>query len=73
MTPEHMARARARLGLTLDQMATMLGYHGEHRRQMQYDLETGRRTIREPQRRLTDAYLLGYRPDDWPTKDSPAE
>lgn len=66
MTPQQMARARERLGLTLEAMATMLGYLGEQRRQMQYDLETGRRAIREPQRRLVEAYLSGYRPDDWP-------
>ena len=44
----------------------MLGYQGVQRRQMQYDLETGRREIREPQRRLVEAYLAGYRPGDWP-------
>jgi transcriptional regulator with XRE-family HTH domain len=65
-TPDKMARARERLGLTLEEMAAMLGYLGTQRRQMQYDLETGRREIREPQRRLTEAYLAGYRPKDWP-------
>lgn len=66
MTPAQMARARERLGLTLEQMAAMLGYQGVHKRQMQYDLETGRRDIRNPQRRLVEAYLAGYRPADWP-------
>jgi len=66
MTPNDMARARKRLGLTLEQLATMLGYQGIQRRQMQHDLETGRRVVREPQRRLVEAYLRGYRPDDWP-------
>ena len=66
MTPDQLARARQRLGLTLEQMAMMLGYVGEQRRQMMYDLESGRRTIREPQRRLVEAYLAGYRPKDWP-------
>lgn len=66
MTPKKMAESRDRLGLTLEQMATMLGYSGTQRRQMQYDLETGRREIREPQRRLVEAYLAGYRPKDWP-------
>ena len=70
MTAEQMARARKCLGLTLEGMAEMLGYLGSQRRQMQYDLETGRRAIREPQRRLIDAYLSGYRPDDWPTTDN---
>ena len=68
MTPDQLARARKRLGLTLEQMAALLGYTGGQRRQMMYDLECGRRTIREPQRRLTEAYLAGYRPEDWPTK-----
>lgn len=66
MTPTQLREARLRLGLTLEQMATLLGYKGVQRRQMQYDLETGRRPIREPQRRLVEAYLSGYRPRDWP-------
>lgn len=66
MTPQQLARARERLGLALEAMATMLGYEGRQRRQMQYDLETGRRVIRDPQRRLVEAYLSGYRPPDWP-------
>jgi hypothetical protein len=47
-------------------MAAMLGYEGQQLRSQQYDLEAGRRRIREPQRRLVEAYLSGYRPDDWP-------
>lgn len=66
MTHHELARARKRLGLTLEQLAYMLGYQGSQLRQMGYDLESGRRTIREPQRRLMEAYLTGYRPDDWP-------
>lgn len=65
MTGAELKTARLRLGLTLEQMATMLGYQGAQRRQMQYDLEIGRRPIREPQRRLIEAYLEGYRPKDW--------
>lgn len=65
MTGDELKAARLRFGLTLEQMATMLGYQGAQRRQMQYDLETGRRPIREPQRRLIEAYLDGYRPRDW--------
>lgn len=66
MTPKQLSEARRELGLTLEQMATLLGYNGVQRRQMQYDLEIGKREIREPQRRLVEAYLSGYRPDDWP-------
>jgi len=73
MTPADMKAARLKLGLTLEQMATVLGYTGSQRRQMQYDLETGRREIRDPQRRLVEAYLSGYRPDDWPLSLHPAK
>lgn len=66
MTPQQLARARERLGLTLEQLADMLGYDGEHRRHMVHKLEQGVRPIREPQRRLIEAYLHGYRPADWP-------
>ena len=47
----------------------MLGYEGLQRRQMMHDLETGRRRIREPQRRLMELYLAGARPKDWPHAD----
>lgn len=66
MTPADLKRARLTLGLSLSQTATLLGYQGVHRRQQAEDLETGRRAIREPQRRLMEAYLEGYRPQDWP-------
>ena len=66
MTPDQLSKARRKLGLTLEAMARMLGYEGEQRRQMMYDLETGRRAIRKPQRLLVEAYLTGYRPNDWP-------
>ena len=61
-----MARARKRLGLTLDQMAAMLGYDGANAKSQVHHLETGRRDIRPAQRRLVEAYLSGYRPADWP-------
>lgn len=65
MTPSELKAARLRLGLTLEQMAAMLGYQGGNLRHMQFALETGKRPIREPQRRLVVAYLAGYRPKDW--------
>jgi len=68
MTPDQLAQARKRLGLTLSELGDMLGYQGAHRRGMVHDLETGRRLIREPQRRLIEAYLAGYRPGDWPNE-----
>lgn len=66
MTPDELARARKRLGLNLEQMARLLGYDGEQARSQVHHLETGHRRIRPAQRRLVEAYLAGYRPDDWP-------
>lgn len=63
--PSEVKAARLRLGLTLEQMASMLGYQGGNLRSMQFALETGKRPLREPQRRLLIAYLEGYRPRDW--------
>ena len=68
MTKDQIVEARRKLGLTLEQMATVLGYLGEQRRHMMWDIETGRRPLREPQRRLVQAYLEGYRPGDWPVR-----
>lgn len=67
MTPTELKEARRTLGLTLEQMAAMLGYEGEQRRQLMHRIEIGERTLREPQRRLVEAYLSGYRPSDWPS------
>ena len=67
MTPADLALARKRLGLTLEQMGHMLGYGGSQIRSMVHRLEIGRREIRPAQRRLVEAYLAGYRPQDWPT------
>ena len=66
MTPSETKAARKSLGLTQSQMAAMLGYQGKNNKQMMYDIETGRRPLRGPQRRLMIAYMRGYRPDDWP-------
>ena len=73
-TPDGFRRARERLGLTLERFAEVLGYEGTGRRVMAHRLETsgpdgvGLRELREPQRRLIDAYLSGYRPKDWPSE-----
>ena len=57
-----------RLGLTLEEMARMIGYDGGLGRSQVSHLEAGRRTIRPAQSRLVEAYLDGYRPRDWPDK-----
>ena len=67
MQPDQITEARRSLGLTLSELAEMLGYSGENTRVQMHDLETGRRPLRDCQRRLLLAYLDGYRPHDWPT------
>ncbi len=66
MTPDQIKQARHQLGLTLTQLGEMLGYQGANIRVQMDDLETGRRPLRDCQRRLLVAYLEGYRPRDWP-------
>ncbi len=66
MTPIQLQKARRKLGLTLSELAAVLGYRGSEARSQVHHMETGRRPIREPQRRLIEAYMAGYRPDDWP-------
>jgi len=64
MSGAEIAEARKRLGLSQEKLAYMLGFE---RRHALSSIETGARTIRTPQQRLLDAYLAGYRPEDWPT------
>jgi len=66
MTPTELKEARLTLGLTLEQMATMLGYKGNGRRQQMWNLENGNRKLGDERAALVKAYLFGYRPDDWP-------
>lgn len=66
MTPAQLKKARDDLGLNLDQMARLLGYTGPNARSQIHHMETGRRPIREAQRRLVQAMLDGWRPDDFP-------
>jgi hypothetical protein len=72
-SPEWVKEARETLGLSRVQFARMIGYvsnggtgDGNPLRVIACDLEAGRRRLREPQRRLVEAYLLGYRAPDWP-------
>lgn len=66
MTPTQIRAAREKLGLTQEQMATMLGFAGVQGRQEISQLEVGARAIADARRRLVVAYLSGYRPPDWP-------
>jgi len=69
MTPADLKKARHSFGLSLSQMALMLGYEGTDAQRMARHLEEGTRAIRPAQARLVRAYIDGYRPDDWPGKD----
>jgi transcriptional regulator with XRE-family HTH domain len=64
-TPSPRA-ARFALGLTLDELAILLGYEGAQRRSQMHRIEIGERPLRPAQKRLLQAYLDGYRPHDWP-------
>lgn len=68
MTPTELRAIRLRLGLSGAEFARLLGYEGNDVRNMMSRLERGERAIREPQRRLAEAYRDGYRPKDWPTQ-----
>jgi transcriptional regulator with XRE-family HTH domain len=67
MTGDDVKAARRQLGLTLNQLAALLGYSGEQARSQMHHLETERRPLRPAQEKLLTAYLAGYRPKDWPT------
>lgn len=69
MTPDQLHKARRELGLTLEQMALVLGYDGASAKSQVQHMEKGRRPIMPAQRRLVTAYLSGYRPPDWPMSD----
>lgn len=66
MTSDELKQIRHGLNLSGAEFARLLGYEGQHLRQMMRELESGAKRIREPQRRLAEAYRDGYRPSDWP-------
>ncbi len=68
MTPAQISEARKSLGLTQYDFGRLLGYTGNRNsvQAMVWTIEVGKKRLRDPQRRLIQAYLAGYRPDDWP-------
>ena len=58
MTPAEFKQARHQLRLTLSQAALVRGYDGTHANQQIRKMESGERTIREPQSLLMRAYLI---------------
>lgn len=64
MTPAEFKQARRSLGLNRQSdAASMLGYS---RTASISDIETGKAEPNGAAVRLLQAYLDGYRPDDWP-------
>lgn len=67
MTPAEMKDARKKLGLSVNQMATMIDTDPLSVRRMEGNPDA--KTHRHPAPRmvrLIEAYLSGYRPLDWP-------
>ena len=67
MTPTELREARQKLGLSVNQMATMIDTDPLSVRRMEGNPEA--KTHRRPAPRmvrLIEAYLSGYRPSDWP-------
>lgn len=74
MSPAEIQKARVQLGLSVDDMARMLGHTGQHQRRLESapDAEM-HRPARPTTCRLLRAYLDGYRPADWPEHSRPGQ
>lgn len=66
-SPEQFRQAQHTLGLSDAQLAPMLGISEQHVRRLKTRPDANQhRTVNDTLARLLDAYLAGYRPDDWP-------
>lgn len=67
MTPDEFNEARRQLGLTVTEMADMLGVSHQHVRRFSIAPDKdSHRPVNSTTERLINAYLDGYRPADWP-------
>lgn len=67
MTAEDLKRARRKLGLSVNQLADVLGVTSLHVRRMETDpSRSSSREIQPATANLIKAYLEGYRPKNWP-------
>jgi hypothetical protein len=74
MTPKQFKAARDRLGLSVSQMAKVLGVTEIQIRRMQTAPDKGsHREVQATTEKLIRAYLDGYRPADWPRRPSSGE
>ena len=72
MTPDQIKLARKCLNLSTSQLAHVLETDAQtiRRMEMQPDRST-HRPLAARMQRLIKAYLAGYRPADWPSKQHP--
>lgn len=67
MTPAQFKAARLSLGLSVNQMAQMLGMSEVQVRRMEAHPDVASsRPVSPTTQRLVEAFLAGYRPQDWP-------
>ena len=67
MTHSEFTQARRKLGLSVVQMADMLGMHPIQVRRMEASPKVAsHRAVTPTTLRLLTAFLAGYRPADWP-------
>lgn len=69
LTPLEIKGARQKLGLTQPELAALWDTDKDTVRKMEQSPDT--KTFRKPaprMLRLLEAYLSGYRPNDWPSK-----
>lgn len=67
MTPTELKEARQSLGLSVAQLARMLETDAQTVRRMEMPPHMSTHRLPAPRmQRLIEAYIYGYRPDDWP-------
>jgi DNA-binding transcriptional regulator YiaG len=67
MTPTELKEARQSLGLSVSQLADLLETDAQSIRRMEMPHDRSTHRFPAPRmQRLIEAYLDGYRPDDWP-------
>jgi ribosome-binding protein aMBF1 (putative translation factor) len=70
MTPSDIRDARRSLGLSQAQLASMLETDAQTVRRMEMPPHMSTHRLPAPRmQRLIEAYLYGYRPDDWPWEE----
>lgn len=72
MTHDEIQEARVKLGLSVADMALMLGHDKVQQRRLESAPDVAmHRKARPTTVRLLQAFLDGYRPNDWPERSNP--